>query len=103
MSRRLSPRMGPRMIPITLPRSLFARNIALLVALVIVSQISSLSVLMHFVQRPRIERAAETFAIYVQTLDDLLKTAPPDAQKRLAIRFEAKREFPVGAASETPV
>jgi two-component system osmolarity sensor histidine kinase EnvZ len=103
MSRRLSPRMGPRMIPITLPRSLFARNIALLVALVIVSQISSLSVLMHFVQRPRIERAAETFAIYVQTLDDLLKTAAPVAQSGLAVRFEASRQFPAGAASEPSV
>ena len=95
--------MNRRMSQITLPRSLFARNIALLVALVIVSQVSSLSILIHFVQRPRIERTAETFAIYVQTLDDLLQTAPPDAQKRLAVRFEATREFPVGAASETPV
>jgi len=87
----------------TLPRSLFARNIALLVALVIVSQIGSLSVLIHFVQRPRIERAAETFAIYVQTLDDLLKTAAPDAQNDLAVRFEATRQFPAGAASEPSV
>ncbi|MDN7180039.1 ATP-binding protein [Caballeronia sp. SEWSISQ10-4 2] len=87
----------------TLPRSLFARNIALLVALVIVSQIGSLSVLMNFVQRPRIERAAETFAIYVQTLDDLLKTAAPDAQIDLAVRFEASRQFPAGAASEPSV
>src|SRR5471030_3358994 len=103
MSRRLSPRMGPRMIPITLPRSLFARNIALLVALVIVSQVSSLSILIHFVQRPRIERTAETFAIYVQTLDDLLQTAAPDAQSGLAIRFKASRQFPAGAASEPSV
>jgi two-component system, OmpR family, osmolarity sensor histidine kinase EnvZ len=87
----------------TLPRSLFARNIALLVALVIVSQIGSLSVLMHFVQRPRIERAAETFAIYVQTLDDLLKAAAPDAQNGLATRFEASRKLPAGAASEPSV
>ena len=88
------------MRPIALPRSLFTRNIALLVALVIVSQISSLSVLTHFVQRPRIERAAETFAIYVQTLDDLLQTAAPDAQHGLAVRFEARQEFPAGAAPE---
>ncbi|MFK4446325.1 two-component system osmolarity sensor histidine kinase EnvZ [Caballeronia udeis] len=88
------------MRPIALPRSLFTRNIALLVALVIVSQISSLSVLTHFVQRPRIERAAETFAIYVQTLDDLLQTAALDAQHGLAVRFEARQEFPAGAAPE---
>jgi two-component system, OmpR family, osmolarity sensor histidine kinase EnvZ len=84
----------------TLPRSLFARNIALLVALVIVSQIGSLSVLMHFVQRPRIERAAETFAIYVKTLDDLLTSAAPDARSGLAARFEASRQLPACAASE---
>ncbi|MFK4554938.1 two-component system osmolarity sensor histidine kinase EnvZ [Caballeronia udeis] len=92
--------MSRPMRPIALPRSLFTRNIALLVALVIVSQISSLSVLTHFVQRPRIERAAETFAIYVQTLDDLLQTAALDAQHGLAVRFEARQEFPAGAAPE---
>lgn len=95
--------MSRRMSHIALPRSLFARNIALLVALVIVSQISSLSVLMHFVQRPRIERAAETFAIYVQTLDDLLKSAAPDPQSELAVRVEASRQFPASAASEPEV
>jgi two-component system, OmpR family, osmolarity sensor histidine kinase EnvZ len=95
--------MSRRMGPIALPRSLFARNIALLVVLVIVSQISSLSVLIHFVQRPRIERAAETFAIYVQTLDDLLSAASPDAQHGLATRFDASRQLPAGAASEPSV
>ena len=45
-----------------LPRSLLARNIALLVALVAVTQACSLSVLLHYVQRPRIERAAIIFA-----------------------------------------
>jgi two-component system osmolarity sensor histidine kinase EnvZ len=103
MSPPVNPPMSPRIGPMALPRSLFARNIALLVALVIVSQISSLSVLIHFVQRPRIERAAETFAIYVQTLDDLLETAAPDAQSGLAARFEASRQFPAGAASEPQV
>jgi two-component system osmolarity sensor histidine kinase EnvZ len=99
----VTPSISPRTGQITLPRSLFARNIALLVVLVVVSQISSLTVLIHFVQRPRIERAAETFAIYVQTLDDLLVTATPDARSRLAVRFEATRQFPAGAASEPRV
>ena len=61
------------MMPVALPRSLFARNIALLIFLVVVSQASSLSVLIHYVQRPRVERAAATFAIYVQALDELLR------------------------------
>ena len=52
-----------------LPRSLLARNILLLVALVAITQACSLTVLMHYVQRPRIERAATVFADYVRTLD----------------------------------
>jgi two-component system osmolarity sensor histidine kinase EnvZ len=83
-----------------LPRSLFTQNIALLVTLVIVSQVSSLSVLMHYVQRPRIERAAETFASYIVTLDALLSAAAPDARAGLAIRLEASRQLPPGAVSQ---
>jgi two-component system osmolarity sensor histidine kinase EnvZ len=83
-----------------LPRSLFARNIALLVLLVVVSQAGSLSVLMHFVQRPRIERTAETFAVYVVTLDDLLSAAPPDARAGLASRLQASRSVPEGTLAE---
>ena len=49
-----------------LPRSLLSRNIALLVALVSLSQICSLAVLLHFVQRPRIERASIIFSDYVK-------------------------------------
>jgi len=45
-----------------LPRSLLARNIVLLVALVALTQVCSLTVLLHFVQRPRIDRAAIIFS-----------------------------------------
>jgi two-component system, OmpR family, osmolarity sensor histidine kinase EnvZ len=85
------------MMPAALPRSLFARNVALLIFLVVVSQLSSLSVLMHYVQRPRVERAAETFAIYVQTLDELLRATPPEARGNIAARLEASKELPAGA------
>ncbi len=41
------------------PRSLLSRNIALLVALVALTQVCSLSVLLHYVQRPprKVERS----------------------------------------------
>jgi two-component system, OmpR family, osmolarity sensor histidine kinase EnvZ len=90
-------------MPVALPRSLFARNIALLIFLVVVSQVSSLSVLMHYVQRPRVERAAETFAIYVQTLDELLRATPPEARGAIAAQLEASRELPAGANVTDPV
>ena len=53
-----------------LPRTLLARNIALLIVLVMLSQVCSLGVLLHYVQRPRVERAAAVFAVYVSTLDE---------------------------------
>jgi two-component system osmolarity sensor histidine kinase EnvZ len=91
------------MMPVALPRSLFARNIALLIFLVVVSQASSLSVLMHYVQRPRVERAAATFAIYVQALDELLRATPPEARANIAARLEASRELPAGVDVADPV
>ncbi|WP_345817636.1 ATP-binding protein (plasmid) [Paraburkholderia sp. PREW-6R] len=67
-----------------LPRSLLARNIALLVVLVALTQACSFSVLLHFVQRPRIERAAIIFSEYVKTLDGVLASMPP-AEGRAAV------------------
>jgi two-component system, OmpR family, osmolarity sensor histidine kinase EnvZ len=91
------------MMPVGLPRSLFARNVALLIFLVVVTQAGSLSVLMHYVQRPRVERAAETFAIYVQTLDELLRATPPEARGNIAARLEASKELPASANVADPV
>jgi two-component system osmolarity sensor histidine kinase EnvZ len=54
-----------------LPRTLLARNIALLIVLVMLSQVCSLAVLLHYVQKPRVERTAAVFANYVITLDGL--------------------------------
>jgi len=88
-----------------LPRSLLARNIALLVALVAVTQACSLSVLLHYVQRPRIERAAIIFADYVKTLDGVLAALPPAQAQAVTTRLNAQAADPVpeptpdGAAS----
>ncbi|SAL78824.1 periplasmic sensor signal transduction histidine kinase [Caballeronia choica] len=85
-----------------LPRSLFARNIALLVALVALSQVCSLTVLMRYVQTPRIERAAATFANYIATLGDLVAAAPPDARDAFIARLHAQRDLPADAALAPP-
>jgi two-component system osmolarity sensor histidine kinase EnvZ len=70
-----------------LPRSLLARNIALLVALVALTQVCSFTVLLHFVQRPRVDRAAIIFADYVKTLDGVLAAMPPDEGRAAAARL----------------
>jgi two-component system, OmpR family, osmolarity sensor histidine kinase EnvZ len=77
-----------------LPRSLLARNIALLVALVALTQACSLSVLLHYVQRPRIERAAIIFADYVKTLDGVLAAMPPDEGRAAAARLGGQAQPP---------
>ncbi|WP_144146541.1 ATP-binding protein [Paraburkholderia sp. BCC1884] len=77
-----------------LPRSLLARNIALLVALVALTQVCSFTVLLHFVQRPRIDRAAIIFADYVKTLDSVLVAMPPDEGRAAAARLGGQTEAP---------
>ncbi|SDD03439.1 ATP-binding protein [Paraburkholderia lycopersici] len=84
-----------------LPRSLLSRNIALLVALVALSQICSLTVLLHFVQRPRIERASVIFADYVKLLDAALASMPPDEGRAAAARLDARSAPPPQVAAET--
>ncbi|MGU7773064.1 ATP-binding protein [Burkholderia sp. MR1-5-21] len=77
-----------------LPRSLLSRNIALLVVLVALSLACSLFVLLHYVQRPRIERASIVFADYVLLLDRTLAGMPPDAGRATAARLGAQAEPP---------
>lgn len=80
-----------------LPRTLLARNIALLIALVMLSQVCALGVLLHYVQRPRVERAAAVFATYVTTLDNLLAATPPKARSELTARLDARAQVPAEA------
>jgi two-component system osmolarity sensor histidine kinase EnvZ len=77
-----------------LPRSLLARNIALLVALVALTQVCSFTVLLHFVQRPRVDRAAIIFSDYVKTLDGVLAAMPPDEGRAAAARLGDRTEQP---------
>lgn len=84
-----------------LPRSLLARNIALLIALVMLSQVCALGVLLHYVQRPRVERAAAVFATYVTTLDNLLSATPSKARSDLTVRLDARAQIPP-EASDAP-
>ncbi|MFP3569735.1 ATP-binding protein [Paraburkholderia sp. SIMBA_030] len=77
-----------------LPRSLLARNIALLVALVALTQVCSFSVLLHYVQRPRIDRAAIIFSDYIKTLDGVLAGMPPDEGRAAAARLGGQSQPP---------
>jgi two-component system osmolarity sensor histidine kinase EnvZ len=85
-----------------LPKTLLARNIALLIVLVMLSQICALGVLLHYVQRPRVERAAAVFATYVTTLDNLLQATPRDARTGVSARLDARAELPREAAIQAP-
>jgi two-component system osmolarity sensor histidine kinase EnvZ len=93
----MSPTHGLR-----LPRSLFARNVALLVVLVALCQFSSFAVLLHFLQTPRIERTAATFANYVVTLDELLRAAPAATRDELRSKLTVQPDLPAGAALDPP-
>ncbi len=76
------------------PRSLLTRNIVLLVALVAFTQICSLTVLLHYVQRPRVERAATAFADYVQRIDRTLAPLRADEGRAAAARLGAVEALP---------
>jgi two-component system osmolarity sensor histidine kinase EnvZ len=79
---------------IGLPRSLLARNIALLVVLVAFTQACSLAVLLHFVQRPRVERAATVFAHYVKMLDGVMAGMPAEEGKVAVARLGGQADAP---------
>lgn len=85
-----------------LPRSLLARNIALLVALVALSLVCSLGVLLHYVQRPRIDRASIIFSDYVQLLDRALAGMPPDAGRTLVAQLGGQASPPPAAPPHAP-
>jgi two-component system osmolarity sensor histidine kinase EnvZ len=84
-----------------LPRTLLARNIALLIVLVMLSQVCSLAVLLHYVQKPRVERTAAVFANYVITLDGLFEAAPDSARDALVARLNHGAQPPGADELET--
>ncbi len=90
----LAPRRRPRS---WLPRSLLSRNIALLVALVALTQVCSLSALLHFMQRPRIDRASIIFSDYVKMLDGMLVAMPAAESRAAAARLNARNEAPASS------
>jgi two-component system osmolarity sensor histidine kinase EnvZ len=85
-----------------LPRTLLARNIALLIVLVMLSQVCTLGVLLHYVQRPRVDRAAAVFAVYVTMLDNLLAATPSGARSALIARLDARAQLPPEATEMPP-
>ncbi|MFC0574209.1 ATP-binding protein [Paraburkholderia solisilvae] len=85
-----------------MPRSLLARNIVLLIALVAVSEVCSLSVLLHYVQRPRVERAAAVFGEYITKLDSVLATTPRASREALVAQLDARADVPPDALAQPP-
>lgn len=85
-----------------LPKTLLARNIVLLIVLVMLSQVCSLAVLLRYVQQPRVDRAAAVFATYVSTLDSLLAATPSEARAALTARLDGHAQLPPEAAQEPP-
>ncbi|WP_092597315.1 MULTISPECIES: ATP-binding protein [Burkholderiaceae] len=89
-----------------LPRSLLARNIVLLVILVVLTQACSLFVLLHYVQRPRVERAAAVFSHYVTLMDRALGTMPAGeahaAVARMGGQTDPPPDDPPGADTTHP-
>lgn len=95
--------MSARVLWYVLPRSVLGRNIALLIVLVAFSQVCALTVLIHYVQKPRVERAAAVFGTYIKTLDNALTASPENARETLVARLDARSEPPAEAVSEPHV
>ena len=85
-----------------LPNTLLARNIALLIVLVMLSQVCSIVVLLHYVQKPRVERTAEVFANYVKILDSLFDSASDSTRNALVTRLNGQLQAPSDTASSEP-
>ncbi|MFC0397280.1 ATP-binding protein [Paraburkholderia rhizosphaerae] len=77
--------------------SLLGRNVALLVALVIVSQISAVIVFILFVQKPHIAEAASLMASQVTTIDQLLQHVPESQREQYVQWFNGRDHAPPGA------
>ncbi|TDY40419.1 two-component system osmolarity sensor histidine kinase EnvZ [Paraburkholderia rhizosphaerae] len=91
-----------RLLARLMPRSLLARNILLLIVLIGVSEVASLTVLLHYVQRPRVERAAAVFGAYITTLDAVLSATPRESRDALVERLDARADVPSDALVQPP-
>jgi two-component system osmolarity sensor histidine kinase EnvZ len=69
------------------PRSLFARNVCLLIAFALVSQISMFTVYLRFIQNPRIDDAAALVASQIWILKRLLSALPADERNRVLLEM----------------
>lgn len=75
-------------------RSLLGRNVSLLVALVIVSQISAVVVFIVFVQKPHISEAASLMASQVETIDALLQHVPESQREQYVQWLSGQERLP---------
>jgi two-component system osmolarity sensor histidine kinase EnvZ len=70
------------------PRSLLGRNVLLLIALVVASQLCAAAIYVVLVQRPRIDEAASMVAAQIRLAERLLP-AVPEAERRRALIQDA--------------
>lgn len=76
------------------PTTLLGRNIALLIAAVMVSQIAAVVIFLVFVQRPRVLDAASLLANQIVTIDRILGAVSPAERSDFVKRMDARTSLP---------
>jgi len=76
------------------PRSLLMRNSLLLVALVFITDIASVAVFIHVVQKPRIESAATFIANQVATINSILTQLPAGSRQNYIQQINGQQTPP---------
>ncbi|WP_213992629.1 ATP-binding protein [Sodalis sp. dw_96] len=84
------------------PRSLLGRNCLLLILLVFITNISSITVFVFFVQKPRIDNIAQLIASQIITLDNVLAKVPSDQRAEFIQRVNGSAVLPEKTFSKLP-
>ncbi|WP_034914795.1 ATP-binding protein [Erwinia sp. 9145] len=78
------------------PNSLKSRYGLLLILLVLITQLLSTLVFLHYVQRPRVNDAAHLLAAQAQMLNTILRSVPPQDRPRYVRQLNAQSAPPPG-------
>ncbi|TKI06103.1 ATP-binding protein [Martelella alba] len=76
------------------PRSLLARNSLLLVLLVFITTVSSITVFVLFVEKPRIDGVAQLIAAQISTLDNVLSQVPLAERAKFVAQINGRAVLP---------
>jgi two-component system, OmpR family, osmolarity sensor histidine kinase EnvZ len=85
------------------PRSLFGRTALVIIALVVLSQLLSATLLYFYYIGSRLERAAHVTGIEVKTLTLALRLLPPSQKERFIRELEQEQNIHILSGQETPV